>query len=229
MRRDGGEAPTVSVLIAAWNAERFIGDALDSALSQTRPPAEVIVVDDGSTDGTASVAGSYGPPVIVRMAPHRGISATRNDAMAQARGDLLAFLDADDRWRPTKLERQVARLVAEPRLEAVFGLVDEFVDEGGHERRRSPGARRSGPLPSSLLIRAEAARRVGPFDLDVSAGDWIDWWSRALDAGVTHGSVDEVVVDRRIHAANNSGRATETSAEYLRAVRARLRRSRTAP
>src|SRR5690242_17155890 len=100
----------VSAIIPAHNCERFLADAIDSALGQTYAEVECVVVDDGSTDGTADVASAYGNRVRLIRQEQRGVSAARNRGAAEAKGNLLAFLDADDRWLPERVERQLQAL-----------------------------------------------------------------------------------------------------------------------
>jgi hypothetical protein len=101
--------PRVSVIIPAYNAEQHIAEALSSVEAQTYRDWEAIVVDDASTDGTAKIAESYGDRfVVIRAAANAGLAASRNRAIAAARGELLAFLDSDDLWLPEYLESQVA-------------------------------------------------------------------------------------------------------------------------
>jgi glycosyltransferase involved in cell wall biosynthesis len=104
--------PSVTVVIPCFNAAAFLHATLESALHQTCAPFEVLVIDDGSTDGSAAIASSYGPPVRVIAQTNQGESVARNRGIDEARGDWIAFLDADDLWMPGKLERQLA--VAEP-------------------------------------------------------------------------------------------------------------------
>jgi len=98
----------VSAIIPAYNAETFIREAVDSALGQTHPDVEVIVVDDSSTDDTAGVLQSYGDRIIVHHQPNGGVAAARNAGARRASGSWVAFLDADDVWLPTKIEQQLA-------------------------------------------------------------------------------------------------------------------------
>jgi glycosyltransferase involved in cell wall biosynthesis len=98
---------TISVVIPCYNGARYLPETLASVLRQTLPPHEVIVVDDGSTDDSAAVAASFGPPVRVLRQPNQGESVARNRGIDEARGNWIAFIDADDLWDPSKLERQV--------------------------------------------------------------------------------------------------------------------------
>jgi hypothetical protein len=100
-------ARQVSVVIPAYNRADCVGAAIDSALAQTLPPLEVIVVDDGSTDRTAEVLSRYGPRIRVIRQENRGLSAARNAGIGQARGRWIALLDSDDEWLADKLERQM--------------------------------------------------------------------------------------------------------------------------
>ena len=125
----------VSVVIPAYNYGRFLAEAIDSAFSQTLPPLEVIVVDDGSTDETAEVLARYGDRLRVFQRQNGGVAAARNFGAAQASGDVLAFLDADDIWVPHKLEMQMARLQRDPDLGMVHCGLEVFDNNGKTEIR----------------------------------------------------------------------------------------------
>lgn len=99
-------SPRISVVIPVHNGARYLRESIGSALSQTLPPWEVIVVDDGSTDGSSQLAAAFGPPVRVICQPHSGESVARNRGIENAEGDWIAFLDADDVWQPNKLAEQ---------------------------------------------------------------------------------------------------------------------------
>lgn len=151
---------TVSVVIPAYNAARFLRETLQSVLAQTSAPLEVLVVDDGSTDDTARIAQSFGPPVRCLNQENQGLSRARNAGIRAARGDWIALLDADDLWLPRKLERQIERLRQhgieqhdaarndetrrdETRRDETAGqavacfTLTEYVDRTGHVLRRS--------------------------------------------------------------------------------------------
>jgi glycosyltransferase involved in cell wall biosynthesis len=111
----------VSVVIPAWNARDFVGDAVRSVLAQEHPAAECIVVDDGSTDGTPDLLErEFGSDIRVIRQDRKGVSTARNTGVAQAGGEIVAFLDSDDTWLPNKLFRQLEVFQADPGLDFVY-------------------------------------------------------------------------------------------------------------
>jgi glycosyltransferase involved in cell wall biosynthesis len=121
MNANPSAVPTVSVLMPCWNRERFIGDAIRSILAQTFTDLELIVVDDGSTDGTRAVVASFDDPRLRCLScEHRGISAAMNAGLAAAQGKFIARLDSDDWWMPDMLATQIAMLDARPDVGLVY-------------------------------------------------------------------------------------------------------------
>jgi glycosyltransferase involved in cell wall biosynthesis len=118
--------PSYSVVVPCYNAERFIEDTVRSALDQSHPPLEIIVVDDGSTDRSAALASACSPVVRVSHQPNSGESVARNRGMAQARGEWVALLDADDIWRPEKMRRQLDLVAESPAIVAVHSWFEYF-------------------------------------------------------------------------------------------------------
>ncbi len=116
----------ISVVIPAHNAERFIDEAIESVLKQTQPATEIVVIDDGSNDGTARIVQSH-PSVIYQRQEQSGAAAARNRGARIASSEWIAFLDADDVWLPNKLERQAAAFLADPELKMAFGRIKEFI------------------------------------------------------------------------------------------------------
>lgn len=104
-------APLVSVIIPAFNRAHSVGVSIDSVLQQTHRPCEVIVVDDGSTDGTAEILAGYGERILSIRQDNGGPSSARNTGVAHAKGEIVAFLDSDDTWQPQKLERQIELMI----------------------------------------------------------------------------------------------------------------------
>ncbi len=223
-------APLLSVIVPAYNSERTLAEALDSVLAQTPREAEILVIDDGSTDGTIAVAESYGELLRVVRAPHAGIAATINRGMQEARGELIASIDADDRWLPHKLERQLAALHADPSIGAVFGFVRQFLSpELGDQRWRFAVCEE--PMPGLhrgvMLMRRAVWDRVGEMETHFTAGEFVSWYARAVDAGVTMHMIPDLVYERRVHDNNTVVRERATVPNnYLRLVKAAIDRRR---
>lgn len=213
----------VSVVITVRNGERYLSAAVTSILEQSTPPAEIVVVDDGSTDDTVGVLTGFGDAVRLVRQSARGAAAGRNRGIAASSGDVLAFLDADDLWTPHSLARRLARLVEADAPDGVFGRTTQFVSPDLPEleaRHLRVGAETvSAPLLGALVIRREVAERVGPFDESLPSAEGVDWVTRARDAGVRLATIDDVVLRRRLHA-TNTGRTLprETTLSALRRV-----------
>ncbi len=224
--------PLVSVMIGAYNAAPYLGEAIESALGQDYEPLELIVVDDGSTDGTAEVARRYAQAKVIQQ-ENGGNGSARNRAVENASGELYAFLDADDLFTPGKLSLQKAALDADPSLDMVFGHVREFfspeVDEETRASLRPPAPE---PMPwtapNLMLIRRESFERVGPFTTAVRVGVTVDWFARAQEAGLRHTILPEVVLERRLHTQNNGLRESASRSQYLEVIRQAMERRRAA-
>lgn len=220
----------ISVVIPAFNAARDLPDAIRSVLAQTYRPMEVLVVDDGSSDDTAAVARSAGPPVVCWSRPQGGAASARNAGVARAQGQLIAFLDADDLWTEDKLARQLAALDSDADLEAVFGHVQQFSGPFDAFSARRGGPRLAGYSPGTLLIRGDALRRIGPFDESLPRGDVVEWYVRAKRGQLRHVMLPDVLLYRRIHDRNLGIRERDAQRrEYLRILRAEVARKRTTP
>jgi len=182
------ESQAVSVIIPTHNRAELVGRAISSVLAQSRPPEEVLVVDDGSTDDTTERLASRFPGIRYRAIAHRGVSGARNRGIRDARGDWLAFLDSDDEWLPAKLEEQLAALAAEPQYRLCH--TDEiWIRNGRRVNPRRRHAKRGGFLfrhclprcaisPSSVLVHRSVFARVGLFDESLPACEDYDLWLR---------------------------------------------------
>jgi glycosyltransferase involved in cell wall biosynthesis len=223
-------APLVSVLITVYNAALYLAEAIESVRSQTYPAIELIVVDDGSDDGSGDVARRYEPSLRYVYQPNAGIGAARNRAVSLASGAFLTFLDADDRFPADRLERQMDAFRRDPDVELVLGHVHEFVspelDEATRRRLRPPIERGAGHTPVSMLLSRQTYARIGPFATDLRVGVVIDWWIRAAELGLRTVMLDAIVLERRLHTTNNGLRARDSRGEYLQVLKAALDRRR---
>ncbi len=216
--------PTISVIIPLYNAEPFIAATIESVLGQSRPPQQVIVVDDGSTDGSAAVARRYGQHITLVQQPNAGGASARNRGVACAKGDLLAFLDHDDYWVPEKLAWQLDAFQQAPHLEAVFGQLQQTatMNTADQDTVLAGLNAQDGCHLDTLLIRRAAFQRIGPFDPTWTI-DTVEWLWRARRLALCTQILPQVLAWRRIHGDNLSIRARpQIHAEYLRLIRQRL-------
>jgi glycosyltransferase involved in cell wall biosynthesis len=215
-----------------FNGARFIKQALDSILEQTYRPIEVIVADDGSTDETSQVIAPFAGRVRVVTQVTAGPAATRNLGLSHARGDLIAFLDADDLWHREKLSRQNERFLARPELQACVTHAQLFWEpEFDEEKRALAGHVRAQPVPgyttTTLLARREAFETVGSFSTDLWFADATEWFIRAREKGVVMELLADTLVYHRMHSRNLTRRGSEASrVEFARVLKASLDRRR---
>jgi glycosyltransferase involved in cell wall biosynthesis len=222
-RSSAGPA-SISVVIPVRDGERYLSAALASLTAQTRRPAQIIVVDDGSQDGSAALAASISAVTTVHSTPARGPAAARNLGARSAAGELLAFLDADDRLAAKGCEVLAAELERRGELDVAVGRVRWFASEDG-PAVPVPREEPVGYLPGALLIRRAAFLRTGGLDEALQSGEFVDWVARARGE-LRFGEVDSVVLERRVHAANSSRDHTRLHAGYLAVARRAVLRSR---
>jgi glycosyltransferase involved in cell wall biosynthesis len=181
------EEMRISVIIPAYNAERFLPRCLKSVFAQTLKPVEVIVVDDGSTDNTAALAGKLGATVIT--VPNGGSAAARNAGIEKAKSEWIALLDADDLWAPEKLERQAARIQSDTVL--VYTGIRIFDDKGVRSEQLAVDVSiakkmmryRNLIAPSTVLAKREMLMLDGGFREDLRACEDWEMWVRLLRLG----------------------------------------------
>lgn len=218
--------PLISVVIPFCNHKRFLEEAIKTVLDQTYTPVELILVDDGSSDGSAALAKSYTPPATYIRRSNGGAGAARNTGIQKANGEFLAFCDADDLWHGSKLVSQIAAFRQDPSIEAVFASVTEFEDGGFSGTVRSVRTSVPGALPSAVLIRKRAFERVGPFAEGLRVGEWFDWYARMRETGLREAWLLEVLVGRRLHPHNTGLLRPESRVEYTRILRRHIRHSK---
>jgi glycosyltransferase involved in cell wall biosynthesis len=223
----------VSVLIPCHNAAPYVEEALESAFSQGVDLHEVVVVDDGSTDGSGDRVRGFGARVRYYWQANAGISAARNKALALATGDLIAFLDADDMWPDGSLRARLAALRTDDSIQYAYGKVEQFISPDVVEAvgARHPAA---GPvlaaarLAGAMLIRRRAFERVGGFDPALRVGETLDWVARADHLGIPNRTLPDLVLRRRLHATNTGLTQQASRTDYLVVARAALARRRQA-
>jgi glycosyltransferase involved in cell wall biosynthesis len=213
--------PLVSVIIPAYNAEKTIRRALESVLLQNYAPIEIIVVNDASHDGTAAVVESFGEPTIalINRPVNGGVSAATNTGLRRARGEYVAFLDADDEWLPGKLHKQVALISAYPQMTFV-SCGGRFISSSGDVREEF--GMKIPALSSDLwrklladtyvakpcvLARRTAFAQVGEFDENLPMAEDQDMWIRLASAGDVG-----VVLEPLVHVHDTPNSLTKTHA-----------------
>lgn len=214
-----------SVVIPAYNAARTLAETLASVLAQTSPPAEVIVIDDGSTDGTAALAAACGAPVRLIRQANTGPGGACSRGVRAATSPWVALVDADDLWLPAKMSRQLQALAADPGLAAIGCKMRQF--EHGRDDDGT-GEVRGGLNRSNLVFRREVFAEVGDMiDPPGNRGDMIDWLARMRETGHRTAELDEVLALRRIIPGSLSyGRAPERDLGYLKVAHLAMLRRR---
>lgn len=189
------DQPLVSVVVPVYNQGQFLAEAITSALGQSLQPIEVIVVDDGSTDCSASVAAQFLDRIVYLRQPNRGLSAARNHGLMAARADLVQFLDSDDALQPGALEKAWSASLGQPEV-SVFRAHWDEVDIRGETIAHAATAvlptdafhalfdpMAVGP-PCRSLVRRSAFTRAGLFDTELRACEDWDIWLRMAAAGL---------------------------------------------
>ncbi|MCC7177016.1 MAG: glycosyltransferase [Acidobacteria bacterium] len=209
-------AARLSVIIPDFNHTRYLDGAIQSVLDQTEPPGEIIVVDDGSTDGCEAAVRTYGERVRYLYQENQGLAAARNTGIRAAGGELVGLLDADDRWRPQFCAEMTRVADANPGAAAYYCRA-QTMDERGTPLPQVLGGppvpagelfqrllRANFIIPSTVVLRREVVMAAGLFDAGLrSCEDW-DLWLRLLPEHAIVGH-DACLVDYRVHGSSLSG------------------------
>ena len=218
----------ISVIIPVYNGERYLSQALESVLAQAQPPNEIIVVDDGSTDGTAALVQSMGKDIHCFHQSNQGPAAARNRGLEMAYGDIIAFQDADDLWTPGRLSLQLEMLARHPTAHAVIGRTVFFSADEPSPTFTMPTD--VVPTPRWFLglhcglYRRSAFTIVGKFNAALRYHEDIDWFRRARAAAISIHPHDDVVLLHRRHASNMTNDRVGLNAELLHMLRLSPRR-----
>jgi glycosyltransferase involved in cell wall biosynthesis len=214
--------PLVSVIIPVFNGERFLREAVESVLAQQYSSLEIIVVDDGTTDGTANVARSLPETVRYLYQTNQGPAAARNRGIEQAQGSLIAFADADDLWPADKLELQLPYLIKEPAVDIVLGRMQQVLLSEAQEIAEPAFSVNLG----SAIIRKCVFERVGLFDETMRYSEDVDWFMRARESGAAIVTIDAVTLLYRQHEENMTRGKSTSELNVLKALKKSLDRRR---
>ena len=224
--------PLVSVIIPVFNGERFLREAIQSvsgAVSDKYLDVEIIIVDDGSTDGTASVAKSLPETVRYLRQTNQGPAAARNRGIENAQGSLIAFADADDLWPNDKLELQLPYLISDPRIDIVMGRIQQVRLPGTcneQTRAEDVGEPAFSVNLGSAVVRKSVFERVGFFDETMRYSEDVDWFMRAREAGAAIVTIDAVTLFYRQHEENMTRGKSASELNVLKALKRSLDRRR---
>ncbi len=234
----GAPRPSISVVIPAFDAERFIAEAVTSSLEQDYAPREVIVADDASSDRTAEIAEGIEGVQVVRLPRNSGPAAARNAGVAAAGGELIAFLDADDMMLPGRLTRQAAAVLSSPRNGLAIATA-EYRTVGVHDfpewftapaidGRAVLGKPETGPVwePMAGLARREVFDEIGGFDEGMRYSEDMDWVLRVFESRFEVLMLDEVLGVRRFHAGNATRDTERMRAGIAQLMKRRIDRKR---
>ncbi|HUF70195.1 MAG TPA: glycosyltransferase family A protein [Longimicrobiales bacterium] len=222
----------VSCIIPCFDGERYLDEAIRSILAQTHRPLEIIVVDDGSTDGSAHILRGYGDAVRHHRQENAGPGAACNKGVTLAAGDYIAFLEQDDLWLADKTTRQLEAFRKNPELRYCVGHVQNFwIPELAAEAARHRDHPVMQPVPGyvvqTLMVRRDVFEMVGAFDETLRFAFASEWFMRAAEAGAAGALVPEVLTRRRLHHSNYSRMNREASRDqFLHVLKATLDRRR---
>ena len=207
MKKYGGSC-VISVIIPTYNSDKYISEAIHSVLRQTCTEYEIIVIDDGSTDSTRQIIENNFPQIRYFYIPNQGVSKARNYGIQRARGEFIAFLDADDLWLPEKLGKQLKLFMADQELMLAFTAHRVFNDNGFKDLNFSKNERLmkgdvvkniflySHVTTSTVMVRRQVFQEIGYFEENLKAAEDDNLWMRIALKFRIH-LLDEVLVHYR--------------------------------
>lgn len=221
---------SVSVIIPLYNNEKYIGEAIESVLTQVKKHMEIIVVNDGSTDKSSEVAEKFIPHIKLMHQENKGAAAARNLGIRQSHGYFLAFSDADDIWMPDHQKLLLAAFEKKPDLDMALGGVKQFISpelpiEKGNilmeELKIMPGYH-----PGAMLVKKLSFMKVGLLNENLHLAEFVDWFSKARDMELQSIMLDDIVYKRRIHTSNQGILKRDHLKDYTSVLREALARKR---
>lgn len=219
--------PLIDVIIAVYNGEKFIAEAVETIQQQTWQNVHIIAVDDGSADGTLPALQQlkqvYNNITVIPLI-HKGVSAALNAGLAASAAEYIAILDADDLWHTTKLAKQMQAL-QQHNADICFTYLEEFENkppgsnntDGTYSARPAP---LKGYAKTTMLTRKSNFKKYGLFNEGTAIGDFIEWYSRLVRDGKEILMLDEVLAYRRIHNTNTTRNVNKNA--YLELLKRHL-------
>lgn len=222
--------PLVSVILPVYNGEKYIKDAIESVLFQDYDNLELIIVDDGSKDYSFMIVQDYikaqeHKKVVCIKQQNKGVSSARNRGVAAAKGDYIAFIDADDIWEKNKLSAQVDFLERNPQIGYVLSKHSLILSSGLEKRpdwvrREQLESELAAYVPSALLVRNYVFQYVGEFDETIRISQDSDWFMRAQDFGIKRQVLDQNLLTKRVYENCLSSDISGIQRELLQAIKA---------
>lgn len=225
--------PLVSVIMPVFNGEEFLAEAISSVLTQSYKRLELIVVNDGSSDGSMGIVqGQLAKAENIHCISqdNAGVSAARNHGINSCSGELIAFLDQDDRWVEYALETQVAHHCQHPDIGYTLAQQICFQEGIGEPpdwfRLQHLDVPHTGYLPGTLVAKKRLFSQIGLFDTQYPISSDADWFARAKDSQVPMSVLPETLLHRRIHAGNQSRHSKKINGELIKLLSASVKRKR---
>jgi glycosyltransferase involved in cell wall biosynthesis len=217
----------ISVIIPVYNGKQFLSEAVKSILQQKYNPLEIIIVDDGSTDGTIKSQNSFGKQVKHIYQDNKGPAAARNTGLAIAKGEFITFLDSDDVWPPNKLNTQINYLLQNPDLEVIIGHTKNFNSEITNTNKifTEKDSFISVQL-GSALFRKSAFEKVGTFDEELKFSEDHDWFLRAREKEIKILVLEDITLYHRRHSNNMTEGANQDTYKLTAILKKSLDRRR---
>ncbi len=221
--------PLIDVIIAVYNCEAFVAEAIESAVRQSWQNIKIIVVDDGSTDGTLAVLHqlevTYANIQIIPL-PHTGVATALNTGVAASTANYIALLDADDLWHNDKLKKQMLQMERDD-ADMCFTYISEFdtISPGDHSHGYAARLKPiKGYFKTTMLTHRLNFVKYGGFDEKISMGDFIEWFSRLVRDNKNMVMVEEVLAYRRVHNANTTRGVNKNA--YLKILKSHIDKKR---
>jgi glycosyltransferase involved in cell wall biosynthesis len=222
------------VILPIYNGEAYLGEALDSILTQSLTDIQILIIDDGSTDGSADLVGHYvkkHPRICYVRQDNAGVSAARNTGIGLSEGQYIAFLDQDDRWSERALEIHVTELEANPDLGYTLSHQVCFLERGVEKPSwfslQELDVPVVGYLPGCLVARQSLFKQLGVFNTRYPISSDADWFARAKDAEIKMRILPDVTLGRRIHGENQSRHSEVIQQELFHLLKASIARKNT--